>query len=154
MDFSQHVSLSLPVAAGLSLATGRWEAGLAFAVGGVLVDLDHLPDYYMEKGVTFSLAQLNAHFAEHQARRLVLVMHAWEWNALTWAAWALFGLPLWVAAFAAGWLAHLILDQRYNLLQPWAYWFFARYRIGFQAAPLHLPWDLKSPPHEDSPSQP
>ena len=137
MDFGQHVALTLPAAAAAALASGRAEVGVALAVGGILVDLDHLPDYWREKGVTFSLATLNAHFAEGQAQRLVLVLHAWEWNALLWLAWALLPLPLWVAAFAAGWLAHLALDQRYNLLQPWAYWFFARYRIGFQAAPLY-----------------
>lgn len=139
MDFSEHVALSLPCAAAVSLATGRWEPGVAFAVGGILVDLDHALDYWWEKGFTLSMARLNQHFGGHEARRLVLLMHAWEWNALCWAAWALLGWPLWVAGFAAGWLLHLMLDQRYNLLEPWAYWFFARARIGFKAERLYPP---------------
>ena len=137
MDFSEHVALSLPCAAAISLATGRWQPGLAFAVGGILVDLDHAHDYWREKGFTLSMTRLNAHFGGHQAQRLVLVMHAWEWNALLWAAWAAFSGPWWVASFAAGWLLHLALDQRYNLLQPWAYSFFARARIGFEAEALY-----------------
>jgi hypothetical protein len=137
MDFSEHVALSLPAAGVVALATGRAEVGLAFAVGAVLVDLDHLPDYWMEKGFTLSLAKLNRHFGGREARRLFLVLHAWEWNALLWALWAVAGLPLWVAGLAAGHLAHLALDQRYNLLQTWAYSFFARYRIGFRAEPLY-----------------
>ena len=138
MDFSEHVALSLPVGLGLSLATGKPELGLAFAVGGILIDLDHLPDYWREKGFTLSLAKLNGHFSGRDPVRLFLVLHGWEFCALLFALWAAFGLPSWTAALAAGWFFHLCLDHRYNLLQPWAYWFFARFRIGFKAAPLYL----------------
>jgi hypothetical protein len=141
MDFSEHVALSLPVGAGLALATGQPEVGAAFVIGGVFIDFDHLPDYWREKGFTVSLTKLNGHFGGRDPQRLILALHGWEWCALTWALWAGMGLPLWVAGLAAGWTTHLILDHRYNLLQPWAYWFFARYRNGFEAAPLYLPSD-------------
>jgi hypothetical protein len=138
MDLSEHLALSLPGAGVLALATGRLDVGLAFAVGGVLIDLDHLPDYWIEKGFTLSLNELNRYFGGRDAKRLFLVLHAWEWNAALWVAWAGLGLPWWVAGLAAGHLTHLALDQRHNLLQPWAYSFFARYRIGFKARPLYL----------------
>ena len=136
MDLSEHIALSLPAAAVITLATGKPEAGLAFAVGGVLIDLDHLLDYWREKGFTLSLQKLNEHFGGRKAKLLFLILHAWEWNALLWLLWAWLGWPLWVAALAAGSLAHLALDQRYNLLQPWAYSFFARAYLGFEAAKL------------------
>jgi hypothetical protein len=139
MDFSEHLALSIPAAAAVTLATGQADAGLAFAVGAVLIDLDHPPDFWREKGFTLSIYRLNAFFGSHEPRHLVLALHGWEWPALLGAAWAGMALPLWVAALAAGWLAHLVLDQRYNLLQPWAYWFFARYQIGFKSGPLYLP---------------
>ena len=133
MDFSEHVALSLPAAGIITLATGRPEAGLAFVLGGVFIDLDHLPDYWREKGFTLSLHKLNAHFGGREAKHVVLILHAWEWNALLWLLWAGLGLPFWVAALAAGSLIHLALDQHYNLLRPWAYSFFARARVGFKA---------------------
>jgi hypothetical protein len=139
MDFSEHLALSIPAGAVLALATGRLELGAAFVVGGVLIDLDHPPDFWREKGFTLSMRRLNAFFGSRDPRHLVLALHGWEWPALLGAAWLGLGLPLWVAALALGWLTHLILDQRYNLLQPWAYWFFARYQVGFRSEPLYLP---------------
>jgi hypothetical protein len=139
MDFSEHLALSVPAGAVVALATGQAEAGLAFAVGAVLIDLDHPLDYWREKGFTLSIHRLNLFFGSREPRHLVLVLHGWEWPLLLLAAWAGLGLPLWAGALASGWLAHLALDQRYNLLQPWAYWFFARFQQGFKAAPLYLP---------------
>jgi hypothetical protein len=139
MDFSEHLALSLPAGAVVALASGQAEAGLAFAVGAVLIDLDHPPDYWREKGFTLSMARLSAFFGSREPRHLVLALHGWEWTALLAAAWLGLELPLWVGALALGWFLHLCLDQRYNLLQPWAYWFFARYHHAFKAPPLYLP---------------
>ena len=136
MDFSEHLALSVPGGAVLAVVTGQVEVGLAFAVGGVLIDLDHPLDYWREKGFTLSIHRLNAFFGSDEPEFLVLALHGWEWPALLGAAFWGFSLPLWVAALALGWLTHLILDHRYNLLQPWAYWFLARHGFEFRTAHL------------------
>jgi hypothetical protein len=136
MDFSQHVAVSAPLGAAAALGTGDPAIGVAFFLSGVFIDLDHLPDFWREQGFTLSIGRLNRHFGGPDPVHLWLPLHAWEWPGLLLAAcWGL-ALPRWAWAAGAGWLFHLILDERYNELFPWAYWFMGRLNSGFRARSL------------------
>ena len=131
MDFTEHLALSAAGSAVLLLATGSPAAALAFSAAGVLVDADHVVDYWRETGLNFRRQDFLDHFSVHQPAHLVLPLHGWEWPLALAVAGLALGGPLWVQAAAAGWLLHLGLDQRYNPLGPFSYSFFFRWRVGF-----------------------
>ena len=136
MDFTEHLALSAVGSGVLLLATGSPEAALAFGVAGVLVDADHVPDYWRETGVNFKRQAFLDHFSRQRPRHLTVALHGWEWPLALGAAALGLGLPVWVGAASAGWLFHLALDQRYNPLGPYSYFLFYRWRVGFDSDAL------------------
>ncbi len=135
LDLSEHVLVSAAGAGALALA-GEWQGAALFFGCGVLVDLDHLNDYWRETGWNTNWRRFLGYFDGRKPRHLVLFFHGWEWALLAlylawqWqdAAWAWAG---------AGWLTHLMLDQRFNRLHPLAYFFFYRAIHKFRAEPLY-----------------
>ena len=133
MDFTEHLALSAAGSAALYLATGDLRAAAAFSVAGVLVDADHVLDYWRETGFNLRRQAFLDFFAVGRPQRLLVPLHGWEWPLALAVAGAALGAPAWVFAAAAGWLLHLGLDQRYNPLGPLSYSFFYRWRVGFEA---------------------
>jgi hypothetical protein len=134
VDGDQHLALSLPAAGALYLATASAPAALAFAVGGVLIDLDHLIDFFRETGwFNTDVKRFLAYFEAREPVHTFLGLHAWEWPLQFIPAALILGAPAWAWGLAAGILVHLILDQRYNRLQPWAYSFLYRWAHRFDS---------------------
>ncbi len=138
MVLKQHASISACAAAAVYLASGDLGAAFAFWVGGTLVDLDHLEDYWRDDGFNLDIPRFLGYFEARRPRRLLLALHGWEWP-VTLAACALgAGAPPWLWAGVAGWLTHLALDQRFNQgQQPLCYWFAFRRGRRFQAAEFY-----------------
>jgi hypothetical protein len=134
MDLHEHAALSACGAAALYMATADPAAAAAFWAAGTLIDGDHLLDYWRDDGFNLDLPRFFTYFPARLPRFLLLFMHGWEWP-LGLAALALgCAAPLWVGALAAGWLVHLLLDQRYNGRQkPLCYFFTYRWSHGFRA---------------------
>lgn len=137
MDFNEHLALSLPVSAGLYLATGDPWAAAAYTVTGVLIDLDHLADYWRETGINLDHGRFMSYFPDRGPQHLLLFLHAWEWPATWWTIALATGAPLWALAAGAGWMAHLVQDQLYNEMAPFSYFFAYRWRTAFSAAALY-----------------
>lgn len=137
MDFSEHLALSLPVSAGIYMATGDPYAATAWTATGVFIDLDHVPDYWRETGINFDHGRFMSYFPNGEAKHLLLLLHAWEWPTALLAAGLAGGAPLWVLAAALGWLAHLVQDELYNGLKPYSYFFFYRWRTGFSVSAIY-----------------
>lgn len=134
MDLQDHAALSLPAAGAIYLATASAPAALAFAVGGVLIDLDHLVDFWRETGwFNRDLPRFFRYFEDREPIHSYLPLHAWEWPLQFGVAAAVVGAPAWAWGFAAGVLSHLILDQRYNDLDRRAYFFLHRWAHRFDS---------------------
>ena len=137
MDGSEHAALAAPVSAAILLSGAGWAAAGAYAVGAVLIDLDHFVDYWRETGFNLDIPRFLPWFEDRGPVRLWVGFHAWEWALALLAAALGAGLPAWTSALAAGMLTHLLLDQRYNGLKPLSYFFFWRWRLGFRIEPLY-----------------
>lgn len=136
MDLHQHAALSLPGAALAYLASGEALPAAAFMVGGVLIDLDHLVDYWRETGVNADWREFLGYFDARKPLHSFLPLHGWEW-VLSFLALALsVGAPAWAWGLAGGVFCHLVLDHRYNRLHPWAYFFSFRWSVRFH------PWSI------------
>ncbi len=137
MDFSEHLIISAAGSAAILAAGAGLDSAAAFSLAGVFVDLDHLVDYWRETGINARVPHFMKYFSKRMPRRLVLPLHAWEWIALAAAAAWLSGAPAWAGYAIAGWLIHLILDQRFNRLHRLAYFFSFRAAQGFKAKSLY-----------------
>lgn len=95
-------------------------AGVALGVG-VLIDVDHLYDYYRW-------------YVRRKKGKIFLLLHAWEYSL---AGLLLVGLvyyhPLLLAAVLAH-LGHIATDHFHNHLSPWGYSITYRTLVRFDAA--------------------
>ena len=116
-----HTVISGALGVGVGAATGSPVAGATALGVGVLMDVDHLFDFY-------------EWYVRGKGNRIYLLFHAWEYPAAGVIALAAgFFHPLFLALVLAH-LAHVATDHFHNRLAPWAY--FISYRIAkrFDAA--------------------
>jgi hypothetical protein len=133
MDLQEHLATTLPLSGSVYLASGDAAAAAAFAVAGVLIDVDHLVDYWRETGLNGDWPRFFGYFEAREPQHSYLPLHAWEWPLILAGIAAVAAAPGWVWGWIAGMLAHLILDQRYNRLHPSAYFFVHRHALGFES---------------------
>ena len=109
-----HTVISSGLGVGVGAATGSPEAG-ALALGvGVLMDLDHLYDYYQW-------------YIKGRSNRFFILFHAWEYSAAGLIALvSVFFHPLFLAAVLAH-LVHVTTDHLHNRLPLFTY--FIAYRV-------------------------
>jgi hypothetical protein len=109
-----HLATTLVASAGAAAVTGSAPLVAGIAVGGFLIDLDHLTDYVLVEGQRDLRPGAFLHFyMEGHARRLVLPLHSYELFALLGVlAWWQASLPL--SGYLIGALMHLALDIAFN----------------------------------------
>ena len=95
-------------------ATGSATFAAGIAVGGFLIDVDHIVDYVtVERQRALGPAAFLRHYTEGRTRRLVLALHSYELFALlALLAWWLESAAL--AGYLAGGAMHLALDIVFN----------------------------------------
>lgn len=131
MRLKQHVVISAAFSGVLHVLFRRWELTLSSFLVGVLLDADHLFDYFMEYGWPLRLALFFRASYHREYRRTFVPLHAWEWVPLAWLAAWLSGWNPWVTGAAAGWTLHMALDEVSNRPKRWAYFLVGRWAIRF-----------------------
>lgn len=114
-------------------ATGSIPMTVGIAVGGCLIDLDHVVDYLtVERRREITPAAFLRYYTAGRAGRAVLALHSYELLlALAVLAWWLDSA--WLAGYLAGAAMHLVLDIIFNgRLTPKS--IFAFYSFGFRLA--------------------
>lgn len=118
-----HTAVSGALGIGVGAATGSPEAGATALGVGVLLDVDHLFDFYQW-------------YVRGKSNRIFLLFHAWEYSAAGIVALAVaFFHPLFLALVLAQ-LAHVATDHFHNRLPPWTY--FLCYRIARRFDPAYI----------------
>ena len=130
-----HMVVSGAAGGAVYLATGSPMAGAATLGVGVLLDLDHVYDYYQW-------------YVKGRRNKLYIWLHAWEYSA----AGILVLASVWyhplLVAFVVGHLSHVTADHLHNRLVGFGYSLlyrlmvrFERVRIiTFDQAPYHNHW--------------
>jgi hypothetical protein len=122
------------IAGGIVLAaTGSIPMTVGIAVGGFLIDLDHVADYVIvERRREITPAAFLRYYTAGRARHVLLALHSYElWLVLAVLAWWLDSE--WLAGYLAGAAMHLALDIAFNgRLTPKN--IFAFYSFGFRLA--------------------
>lgn len=118
-----HTIISAGVGGGVWAATGSPTAGGAALAVGVLVDVDHLYDFYNW-------------YIRRRGNKLHVLFHGWEYSI---AAMMVLGLlyyhPVLLAAAVAH-LVHVTTDHFHNGLSPFGYSILYRIWVRFDAAKL------------------
>jgi len=104
--------------------------------GGILIDLDHVYDYYLQEGMTLNIKKIYSWCAEKKHKTIHLFLHSIEFIFMLWACVSLFKLGIFWIAFAVGLTQHIILDILANQIYPYAYFFSYRFIKGFRTERL------------------
>ena len=138
----KHHALASTIISGVLYSIFRsWGLAVATFVAGILIDLDHIVDYWIEYGLRFDLKQFFNYFDEKNfgnRKRLFFIFHAWEWLIIIAAAAWLTDWDLWITGLLIGYGQHIILDELYNSfkyrIRPffWGYFLLWRWKNGFE----------------------
>jgi hypothetical protein len=136
---SQHVEVSLGSGVVLGLLTQSWISGLACALMGTLIDLDHYVDFWVNRGFSLSPRRFFDFCYHGSSRKFYDLLHGYEFIPLWWGVTALPGLEEWGLGLTVGYTLHLLCDQFFNThLNRWTYFFTYRLIHRFEASKIVL----------------
>ncbi len=138
MKMASHVVASTIAGTAVYGLTGSTPMAVSLLLSGVLIDLDHLVDYFALSGEKFSLSRFFSWFYEKKWKRIYVILHSYEFYILLvlGAYWSENDLLL-GATMGVG--LHMVMDQIGNRqimkdtrLSPWFYFLAFRYRAHFE----------------------
>ena len=141
----QHTAASALCAAGTYALTRSIGLTAANFVAGILIDIDHVPEYLVKVGRTRPLLSIFKTQLHLVSTRTVLFFHGFDVITLLFfilhrAGFTALALALYIGAFQ-----HLLLDTLYNPVRsPLSYFFFFRLRHGFKTEKILHPVDVES----------
>lgn len=121
-----HAVLSFTFAGILLAVFPSREMAVASLIPGILLDVDHVPDFLWQSREKFTLRRFFDVVYRRENPRCYIALHGWEWLCL-------FGLLVWASGgnslllgLYLGWAQHMIADQLCNDAKWWSYFFFGR----------------------------
>lgn len=147
MTVSRHIKFSLAISILLLL----WWKSLFYStisfLAGILIDLDHLLDYYVHKGLD---KPLNLNWIKDfyitctdiKFDKLYLVLHSFELLTLFWLVIYKFSLGKFWIAIAIGFTQHMLLDKIGNPVHPLMYFLLFRIYNKFNKLALLRPSNI------------
>ncbi|MDA8131001.1 MAG: hypothetical protein M0011_05805 [Elusimicrobia bacterium] len=136
MRTTAHILASSAAAGAAYALTGSAGMSVSCLLSGVLLDADHLPDFWLLSGERFTLKGFFSWCNELRWKRIYLFLHSYElFLLLALSAWAFPGRALEGALLGMG--LHLLMDQAGNRgLDRRFYFLIFRYRAGFSREAL------------------
>ena len=133
MSPSVHAVVSVGVAVVVWRIFDSWQAGLASAVAGFFIDIDHVFDYVMAGKKSWKIRDFFNFYQGFNEKHIYVPLHGWEYVFL-FCTLAYSGVwPEWMIGLALGWGHHLLLDQLNNGFRWDGYTLFRRISTGFKS---------------------
>jgi len=113
--------------------TNSWTGSVACFFGGIVIDVDHLLDFYCDKKrMCWSLKEMNRFCLDERHGKMYMVFHSYELLVVLWVVLVvvLHFEPI-AFGFVFGMSARILFDQFTNAVYPLAYFWFCRRRFGF-----------------------
>lgn len=139
-----HLVLSLLVAF-IIWKKGHKHIGVFIAalLGGVLIDLDHLIDYFLAFGTTFNLTYFLKGYAFLKTDKIYVLLHSWELVIILFLALPAVALlckqakeglfiRILILAFSLSLFFHLIVDVQTNSMKAQSYFLLYRMSNNFE----------------------
>jgi len=136
MKTTAHVCASAAAGGAAYALTGSPAMAVSCLLSGVLLDVDHLLDFWLLAEEPFTFKGFFSWCHEQRWKKIYLVLHSYELYLLLLLAARLFpGRALAGVLLGAG--LHLLMDQVGNkALNKWFYFMTFRYRSGFSSGAL------------------
>ena len=132
MKLKNHITASLIISAFLFAISKSWIIFTSSLISGVLIDIDHVLDYFCEFRKRFNVKEF---FDVHYNRKVLFFMvifHSWELLALLSICAFLMSWNPWIVGTIIGFTQHIILDHIFNAkAKRLKYFFFWRLKKGF-----------------------
>ena len=133
MRLKQHITISLFFSASLYTISNSWIIFSSSLISGVLIDIDHILDYFMAYGINIRIKQFFEVCHNLKIPRMRLIFHSWELLILLSICVFLVGWNPWIVGTIVGFTQHIVLDQVFNKPNKWTYFFFWRLKKGFSS---------------------
>lgn len=141
MRFHQHAAVSAAFSAGIFFLTGSKIIAAASFLAGILVDIDHIPDYWLQHPFKMDLMHFFQTCDEYNLKRTFIFLHSAElFIPLT--ILSFYTRSEWFTGFTLGLAQHIGFDCIFNSTFPWSYFFFYRLYHGFKGEYVFI-----EPPH-------
>ena len=101
-------------------------------MAGVLIDLDHLLEYFKDRGPTVNLREIYSFCVKMDMKKMYLVMHSYEIMIALWISIYAFSLSDPWKALAIGLTQHLVFDLMTNPIKGVGYFLTYRAINGFR----------------------
>ncbi|MDD5432986.1 MAG: hypothetical protein PHO70_08425 [Candidatus Omnitrophica bacterium] len=133
-----HIVCTAVVSSVVYLFFKSFSAFVISFVSGVLIDVDHIFDYYLQERPTLKLREIYSWCINKRFSLLFLFFHSLELIVLLWVIVYVFKLGVFWIAFSIGITQHMILDLIFNRAEIHSYSYFLSYRLlkGFRKEPL------------------
>jgi hypothetical protein len=147
MKIHIHVSSSAILGGTIYALTHSVHMAVSAFVSGILIDLDHLFDFFVFSGEKFSIKNFFSWCYQARWEKVTLLFHSYELYLILGIIAFLYPNDL-LVGFVLGGGSHLILDQignrGYGFRFPLFYFLTFRYSVGFQKSKLTV-----RPSHRD-----
>ena len=131
MKLKQHITISLFFSAFLYAISKSWIIFGSSLISGVLIDIDHILDYFMAYGINIRVKQFFEVCHNLKISRVRLIFHSWELLFLLSICAFVMRWNPWIVGTLVGFTQHIVLDQVFNKPNKWTYFFFWRLKKGF-----------------------
>ncbi len=133
MKIEHHVTLSTVISGILFAVFKSWELSITSFIAGILIDIDHVIDYFIEHGLRSNLKEFLPYFYKEKHRKITLLFHGWEWLFCLGAAAILTEFNPYVTGVLIGYGHHIAFDYFYNKTSVWTYSLIWRWKKNFDS---------------------
>ena len=131
MKLKQHITTSIFFSAFLFAISKSWIIFGSSLISGVLIDIDHVLDYFLVYGINIRIKQFFDVCHTQKILRVWLIFHSWELLFLMGISAFIVRWNPWLVGTIVGFTQHIILDQLFNKTNKWTYSFFWRLKNDF-----------------------
>ena len=132
MRLKQHITISLFFSAFLYMIFKSWIIFGSSLISGVLIDIDHILDYFMAYGINIQIKQFFEVCHNLKIPRVRLIFHSWELLFLLSIYAFVMRWNPWIVGTIVGFTQHIALDQIFNKSNKLSYSFYWRLKKGFR----------------------
>jgi len=127
-----HTAASGAIGLLFGAVTGSWVSAWVCFLSGVLIDIDHVLDYYLtRRNWPISYESLYKFCVFEKEGKAYLIFHSYEFIFLVWIAVVIYPLNFILWALAIGMSTHILCDHITNPYKPYFLFFIRRLRYGF-----------------------
>lgn len=133
MRVKGHIYATITISGIILFVYNSISAFISSLVSGILIDIDHLLDYYLHRGADLRIKRFFNWCYKNEWQRLILLFHSIELVLILWLCIFVFNLGLFWIGFAVGITQHMVLDIIFNseVINAYSYFFLYRLSRGF-----------------------